>query len=93
MIPIDPVRYPKLVLALGGNALIRPREAGTLFPRANVAQALVSSYLSYIRMHKGWETTFSAINAYCYRGGHSQAGVAAGRPDVARAKHMSNNTK
>ena len=30
MIPIDPVRYPKLVLALGGNALIRPREAGTL---------------------------------------------------------------
>ena len=30
MIPIDPVRYPQLVLALGGNALIRPGEAGTL---------------------------------------------------------------
>lgn len=30
MIPIDPVRYPQLVLALGGNALIRPEEAGTL---------------------------------------------------------------
>jgi len=30
MIPIDPVRYPKLVLALGGNALIRPGDPGTL---------------------------------------------------------------
>jgi carbamate kinase len=30
MIPIEPQRYPKLVLALGGNALIRPGEAGTL---------------------------------------------------------------
>jgi len=30
MIPIDPVRYPKLVVALGGNALIRPDEPGTL---------------------------------------------------------------
>ena len=30
MIPIDPARYPKLVIALGGNALIRPGEAGTL---------------------------------------------------------------
>jgi carbamate kinase len=30
MIPIDPVRYPTLVLALGGNALIRPGDAGTL---------------------------------------------------------------
>ena len=30
MIPIEPRRYPKLVLALGGNALIRPGEAGTL---------------------------------------------------------------
>ena len=30
MIPIDPVRYPTLVLALGGNALIRPGEPGTL---------------------------------------------------------------
>jgi len=27
---IDPVRYPKAVIALGGNALIRPGEAGTL---------------------------------------------------------------
>ncbi len=30
MIPIDSVRYPKLVLALGGNALVRPGESGTL---------------------------------------------------------------
>jgi carbamate kinase len=30
MIPIDPVRYPKLVIALGGNALIRSGELGTL---------------------------------------------------------------
>jgi carbamate kinase len=30
MIPIDPVHYPALVLALGGNALIRPGDAGTL---------------------------------------------------------------
>jgi carbamate kinase len=30
MIPIDPVQYPKLVIALGGNALIRPGEPGTL---------------------------------------------------------------
>ncbi len=30
MIPLDPAHYPKLVLALGGNALIRPGEAGTL---------------------------------------------------------------
>jgi len=30
MIPIDPVSYPKLVLALGGNALILPGEPGTL---------------------------------------------------------------
>ena len=30
MIPIDSARYPTLVLALGGNALIRPGDAGTL---------------------------------------------------------------
>ncbi len=30
MIPIDPERYPKVVVALGGNALVRPGEAGTL---------------------------------------------------------------
>jgi carbamate kinase len=30
MVPIDPVRYPTVVLALGGNALIRPGDAGTL---------------------------------------------------------------
>lgn len=29
MIPIDPIRYPQLVVALGGNALIRPGEPGT----------------------------------------------------------------
>lgn len=40
MMPIEPVRYPKLVLALGGNALIRPGEAGTLeeqYPRISQA--------------------------------------------------------
>jgi carbamate kinase len=30
MVSIDPVRYPTVVLALGGNALIRPGNAGTL---------------------------------------------------------------
>jgi carbamate kinase len=41
MIPIDPVRYPKLVLALGGNALIRAGEAGTLEDqRRRLSQAL-----------------------------------------------------
>ncbi len=30
MIPIEPRQYPKIVLALGGNALIRPGEPGTL---------------------------------------------------------------
>src|SRR5512139_3455581 len=41
MIPIDPVRYPKLVVALGGNALIRPGEAGTLEEqRRRISQAM-----------------------------------------------------
>ena len=41
MIPIDPVRYPKLVLALGGNALIRAGEAGTLEEqRRRISQAM-----------------------------------------------------
>src|SRR4030042_768032 len=30
MIPINSVKYPKVVIALGGNALIRPGEPGTL---------------------------------------------------------------
>jgi len=30
MIPIDPAIYPKAVIALGGNALIRPGDSGTL---------------------------------------------------------------
>ena len=30
MLPIDAARYPKIVVALGGNALIRAGEAGTL---------------------------------------------------------------
>jgi len=41
MIPIDPVRYPKLVLGLGGNALIRAGEAGTLEEqRRRISQAM-----------------------------------------------------
>ena len=41
MIPIDPVRYPKLVLALGGNALIRPGEPGTLEEQySRISQAM-----------------------------------------------------
>jgi carbamate kinase len=41
MIPIEPERYPKLVLALGGNALIRPGEAGTLEEqRRRISQAM-----------------------------------------------------
>ncbi len=41
MIPIDPVHYPKLVLALGGNALIRAGEAGTLAEqRRRISEAM-----------------------------------------------------
>jgi carbamate kinase len=41
LIPIDPVRYPKLVLALGGNALIREGEAGALEDqRRRISQAM-----------------------------------------------------
>ena len=44
MIPIDPVRYPHLVLALGGNALIRPGEAGTLEEvRRRISGAMAST--------------------------------------------------
>jgi carbamate kinase len=44
MIPIDPVRYPKLVIALGGNALIRPEEAGTLEEqRRRISQAMAQT--------------------------------------------------
>ncbi len=41
MIPIDPGRYPTVVLALGGNALIRPGEAGTAEEqRRRISQAM-----------------------------------------------------
>jgi carbamate kinase len=41
MQPIDPDRYPKLVIALGGNALIRPGETGTLEEQyARISQAM-----------------------------------------------------
>jgi carbamate kinase len=41
MIPIDPLRYPKLVIALGGNALIHPGEPGTLEEqRRRISQAM-----------------------------------------------------
>lgn len=41
MIPVDPLRYPKLVIALGGNALIRPGEPGTLEEqRRRISQAM-----------------------------------------------------
>lgn len=41
MISIDAARYPKLVLALGGNALIRPGEVGTLEEmRGRISQAM-----------------------------------------------------
>jgi carbamate kinase len=44
MIPIDPVRYPKLVLALGGNALIRPGEQGTVEEqRRRICQAMAQT--------------------------------------------------
>jgi carbamate kinase len=42
MVPIDPTRYPTLVLALGGNALIRPGDAGTLEEQQRrISQAMV----------------------------------------------------
>ena len=47
MITIDPARYPKLVLALGGNALISPGEPGT-FEEQNrrISQAMApTAYL------------------------------------------------
>ena len=44
MIPIDPIRYPKLVLALGGNALIRPGEPGTVEEqRRRISQAMAQT--------------------------------------------------
>ena len=44
MIPIDPIRYPKLVLALGGNALIRPGEPGTVEEqRRRICQAMAQT--------------------------------------------------
>ncbi len=48
MLPIDPARYPKLVIALGGNALIRPGEAGTLeeqYERISQAMAATADML------------------------------------------------
>jgi carbamate kinase len=49
MQPINPSRYPKLVLALGGNALILPGEAGTLeeqYGRISRAMAAVADMLT-----------------------------------------------
>jgi carbamate kinase len=49
MYPIEPCRYPKLVIALGGNALIRPGEAGTLpeqYERISQAMAATAAMLS-----------------------------------------------
>lgn len=44
MLPIDPVRYPKIVLALGGNALIRPGEPGTVEEqRRRICQAMAQT--------------------------------------------------
>ena len=44
MLPIDPVRYPKLVLALGGNALILPGESGTVEEqRRRICQAMAQT--------------------------------------------------
>ena len=44
MIAIDPIRYPKLVLALGGNALIRPGEPGTVEEqRRRICQAMAQT--------------------------------------------------
>jgi carbamate kinase len=41
MIPINPDRYPRLVVALGGNALIRPEDAGTVEEqRRRIRQAM-----------------------------------------------------
>lgn len=41
MIPVDPLRCPKLVIALGGNTLIRPGEPGTLEEqRRRISQAM-----------------------------------------------------
>ena len=49
MIPLHPARYPTLVLALGGNALIRPGEPGTLeeqYRRIREAMALTAGLVT-----------------------------------------------
>ncbi len=49
MDPLDPDRYPKLVIALGGNALILPGEAGTLeeqYKRISQAMAVTADLLA-----------------------------------------------
>lgn len=44
MIPIDPLRYPKLVIALGGNALIRAGESGTVEEQyGRISQAMAQT--------------------------------------------------
>ncbi len=49
MLPINPTRYPKLIIALGGNALIRPGETGTLeqqYERISQAMAATANMLT-----------------------------------------------
>lgn len=49
MLPVDPAHYPKLILALGGNALIRPGETGTLaeqYERISQAMAATADLLT-----------------------------------------------
>lgn len=49
MWPIDSIRYPNLVLALGGNALILPGKAGTLeeqYDRISQAMAVTAAMLT-----------------------------------------------
>ncbi len=49
MLPIDSARYPKIVIALGGNALIRPGEVGSLeeqYERISQAMAATAEMLT-----------------------------------------------
>jgi len=75
MIPIDPVRYPKFVLSLGGNALIRPRDPGTLEEQyrrisqamAHPADLIISGFAPVITHGNGPMVGYLVLQMECAR--------------------------
>ena len=75
MIPIDPVRYPKLVLALGGNALIRPGDSGRLEEQyrrisqamAHIADLIISGFAPVITHGNGPMVGYLVLQMECAR--------------------------